>query len=322
MRILYKYDKNYFEKKVRQTGFIRDNLEKVYRLVDTLEYLNTNPLHKKSLALKGGTAINLTVFNMPRLSVDIDLDFCIRTTKEEMLAYRDLINDDLIKYMNTQGYSLDIRKGKNPHSLDSLVFWYINSVGNRDNIKVEINYSLRSHILPIIDIEIDIDLIDRKFPIKVLSPLELFGTKLNALVNRVAARDLYDIYNMIYYGIFDESQLSMLKKCFLFYYVVGSGKDFNPNIDISKIEDLDRKEIKQSLLPMLRRSDLFELELSKKCVMSFISDLLVLEEDEIEFLNKFYLKEYLPELLFKDFEIISGIKDHPMALWKIRDKSI
>lgn len=55
-------------------GFIRDTLEKVYRLADILEYLNTNPILKDSLALKGGTAINLTIFNLPRLSVYIDLD--------------------------------------------------------------------------------------------------------------------------------------------------------------------------------------------------------------------------------------------------------
>jgi len=47
-------------------------LEKVTRLSDVLEYLNTNPILKETLALKGGTAINLTIFNLPRLSVDID----------------------------------------------------------------------------------------------------------------------------------------------------------------------------------------------------------------------------------------------------------
>ena len=47
-------------------------MEKVTRLSDVLEYLNTNPILKETLALKGGTAINLTIFNLPRLSVDID----------------------------------------------------------------------------------------------------------------------------------------------------------------------------------------------------------------------------------------------------------
>lgn len=33
------------------------------------------------------------------------------------------------------------------HSLDSMLFQYQNAGGNRDNIKLELNYSLRSHIL-------------------------------------------------------------------------------------------------------------------------------------------------------------------------------
>ncbi|MDD4591841.1 MAG: nucleotidyl transferase AbiEii/AbiGii toxin family protein [Parabacteroides sp.] len=36
--------------------------------------------------LKGGTAINLLFFNLPRLSVDIDLDFCQNLSREEMLS--------------------------------------------------------------------------------------------------------------------------------------------------------------------------------------------------------------------------------------------
>lgn len=38
---------------------------------------------KEHLLLKGGTAINLTIFNLPRLSVDIDLDFVPNLPREE-----------------------------------------------------------------------------------------------------------------------------------------------------------------------------------------------------------------------------------------------
>lgn len=37
--------------------------------------MEQNAATRDCLALKGGTAINLTIFNLPRLSVDIDLDF-------------------------------------------------------------------------------------------------------------------------------------------------------------------------------------------------------------------------------------------------------
>ena len=48
-----------------------------------LEFLNTQEYICEHLLLKGGTAINLTVFILPRLSVDIDLDFIPNLTREE-----------------------------------------------------------------------------------------------------------------------------------------------------------------------------------------------------------------------------------------------
>lgn len=89
---MYNYDKNYISKRASEFGFIRDILEKVYRLADILEYLNSDPRLIGKLALKGGTAINLTVFNLPRLSVDIDLDYLGDDSKEQMLQSREMIN--------------------------------------------------------------------------------------------------------------------------------------------------------------------------------------------------------------------------------------
>ncbi|TYQ17004.1 UNVERIFIED_CONTAM: nucleotidyltransferase AbiEii toxin of type IV toxin-antitoxin system [Acetivibrio alkalicellulosi] len=83
---MYNYDKNYISKRASEYGFIRDTLEKVYRLANILEYLNKEPMIKGKLALKGGTAINLTIFNLPRLSVDIDLDYVVNDNREEILT--------------------------------------------------------------------------------------------------------------------------------------------------------------------------------------------------------------------------------------------
>ena len=68
---MYNYSKNILDKMAAETGFIRDPLEKVFRLCDALRFLNNHSTTRECLALKGGTAINLTVFNLPRLSIDI-----------------------------------------------------------------------------------------------------------------------------------------------------------------------------------------------------------------------------------------------------------
>lgn len=73
---MFNYTKSELATKANEMNFVRDALEKVLLLADILNYLNSNPITKNPLALKGGTAINLTIFILPRLSVDIDLDYC------------------------------------------------------------------------------------------------------------------------------------------------------------------------------------------------------------------------------------------------------
>ena len=116
------------------------------RLTEILRFINDTDELRESLALKGGTAINLAVFNLPRLSIDIGLDFTGNLTREETRLKRYKINELLERYMAAEGY-VKHRKSKSTHILDSQIYSYTNVTGNSDNIKVEINYSLRCHAL-------------------------------------------------------------------------------------------------------------------------------------------------------------------------------
>ena len=71
-----------------QHGFHRDVFEKVLRLKTVLEYFQEKDILKEHFILKGGTAINLTVFPLPRLSVDIDMDYVPNDSRENMLVTR------------------------------------------------------------------------------------------------------------------------------------------------------------------------------------------------------------------------------------------
>lgn len=313
------YDIIYLGKKAEELGFVRDTLEKVTRLADVLEYLNTNPILRDSLALKGGTAINLTIFNLPRLSVDIDLDYLITNSREEMLEGRDVINAIINRYMVSQGYSKN-PKTKNPYSLDSWVYDYQGASENRDNIKIEINYSLRSHVLEAEERPIITEHFSSEYKVKSLAPVEIYGSKINALLSRAAARDLYDARNMIHFGLFDESEEEMLRKCVIFYAAISARdkKSINKTFDTKVIDSITNQKIKRDLLPVIKRKDDFELEPAKKLVKEYISELMVLTKEEKEFLDKFESGEYIPELLFDDKEILNRIKNHPMAIWKTR----
>ena len=312
---MFEYTKADLAAKANEMNFVRDTLEKVVRLSDILKYLNSNPLTKENLVLKGGTAINLTVFNLPRLSVDIDLDFARNVSREEMMRLRENIKEDIKIYMSTQGYSLSPRS-KAFHSLDSFVFTYTNLGGMNDNIKIEINYSIRAHIfLPQMRILSVFGNEDMK--ISSLPPMELFAAKINALIGRAAARDLYDIHNMIKFGLFDESELPMLRKCVVFYTAI-SQDEIPDEYSFKRFNAITSRKIKTDLLPVIKKGEFFELEKVKAEVEEFLAALLVLADNEKRFLIEFKAKRYMPELVFEDAEILDRIKEHPMALWKMQ----
>ena len=82
-----KYSEDYIAKFGKQTGFINSNIEKVIRLLDVLSFIDHQlDLSHKNLVLKGGTAINLMLTNLSRLSVDIDLDYIGSLAKEQMVV--------------------------------------------------------------------------------------------------------------------------------------------------------------------------------------------------------------------------------------------
>ena len=313
---MFKYDKSYISKRASEFGFARDTLEKVYRLSDILEFLNTEPKLKGKLGLKGGTAINLTIFNLPRLSVDIDLDYLINDSKDEMLHNREIINTTLARFMEIGGYNLS-PKSKKPHSLDSWVYEYINLGGNKDNIKIEINYSLRAHVFPAQEMRIVTEHFESECKLNCLNAIEIFGSKINALLNRAAARDLYDTYRMIRFKLFDEMEEELLRKCVVFYAAI-SAREITKDFNTLAIDTLTNHKIKTDLLPVLTKRDSFDLDTAKKVVKDYLAELLVLTPSEKEFLDYFEKKVYIPQLLFDDKEIIKRIENHPMALWKTR----
>ena len=313
------YDKHALDAIAKEQGFIRDNLEKVMRLVDILNYFRGSKLLSQTLVLKGGTAINLTVFELPRLSVDIDLDFSMNCSREEMLAIRQEVNDEVLRYMQSEGYRL-APSSKSPHALDSWVFHYNNAAGNNDSIKIEINYSDRCHILPAVDTSVTISFLS-DVVVRSLAPIELFASKINALVGRSAARDIYDVHNMIARKVFTtKDELDLLRKATVFYLTVGSsrksGETLACSMEFPQIDKLRFPQIRSQLLPVLRHSERFDFEQAKAEVKSFLSGLLMLTDAEKEYVKRFDHRVYAPELLFDDNDIVERVKSHPMALWK------
>lgn len=314
------FDKAEMGRCAAENGFQRDVFEKVYRLKETLKFLNTEPILKEHLLLKGGTAINLTIFNLPRLSVDIDLDYIPNDSRENMLKMRKEISAQLKDYMESEGYFLGTGSRKS-YSLDAFHFQYVNSSGNRDMIKIEINYSLRAHVLEADTRKITTNAFGQPIEIMTVSPMEIFAAKANALMSRAAARDLYDFNNFVQSKLFFE-QRNMLRKVIIFYASV-SAEEINKSFDTSVIDRITFRKIKRDLFPMLKKEEIrnhFDLDQYKNVARTYIDKLMQITDSEKEYMNCFEKGIYAPELLFEDKVVIERVKNHPMILWKIAKK--
>ena len=314
--------RNYIESISKETGFIQSTLEKVERLIRILEWINSDEKLNKLLALKGGTAINTAVFNFPRLSVDIDLDLVENIGKEEIIERRENIHNLVIQYLNANDYKINIEKSKNVYALDSIVAEYVDIKGNIDNIKIEINYMNRVHILETKKLEVCTDVFnDKHLTIHCLNPIEIYATKICALLDRTTARDLFDVYTLSKYDLFDAEEKILLKQCFMLEYIAICGYRLE-NMKIDNIEKLKRQDIKTKLLPTLkdRNPQKSNVDKMKQAVREYLKDILIIDDNTKLFYDKFQQGTFKPELLFDDKEIIERIKKHPMIMWKLNNK--
>lgn len=214
-----RYDRRDLGEQAKKSGFVRDTFEKMVRLTDVLRFIHSEESLRGFLALKGGTAINLTLFDLPRLSVDIDLDMTRNLSIGAVDIERERIAGMLTRYMLANGYK-ESGKSRRHRILDSLVFVYENAAGYADSIKLEMNYGLRTHILPVETRRIELPGEFGATNVVIVAPLEIFGSKIVALLTRAAIRDVYDIDSMIRLDFFRKDGFDMLRKCALFYCAI------------------------------------------------------------------------------------------------------
>lgn len=313
---MFKYSAKEINMIASDTNFNKNTCEKVLRLFSILNFINTNEI-ANALALKGGTAINLFLLDLPRLSIDIDLDFNLPVDRETMLLYRAKIDVLIRNYMKNEGYHLSGRS-KFVHTLDSYVYSYQTTFGSNDVLKIEINYSDRVHILKT-EVRNSTDILGETASTNVLASEELIGSKINALLTRTTPRDVYDVYNLFYTkNIKDEN---LIKKIAIFYICLGSEIPINfdniLNNALNKIQNLSYQRIKETLIPVLHKGIKFNITDVTSFVSKKIKEMFILDLNDIEFINNINDKKFVPNTLFENYQI-EDISNHPMGLWKTK----
>jgi hypothetical protein len=145
-------------------------------------------------AMKGGTALNLFVQDMPRLSVDIDLAFVDHEPDRE--AALRIIAKELATVRATlasSGYRAHMPANAEGDDVKLVVG------SGAAQVKVEVNFVFRGTVLPV-EMQPLVasaqDLFTTELAVPVLATAELYGSKLVAAMDRQHPRDIFDVMQM------------------------------------------------------------------------------------------------------------------------------
>jgi hypothetical protein len=162
-------------------------------------------------AMKGGTAINLFIQNMPRLSVDIDAvyaDHSVSRPTALKAISRGL--EAARKHLAKAGIKAEIRGLQEGEEIK--LFVHRGSI----QMKVEVNHVFRGTILPTEIRQLNSEareLFTTDLSLPVLAAPELYGSKLVAAMDRQHPRDLFDIDRLFALG----GLTPQIVECFVCY---------------------------------------------------------------------------------------------------------
>lgn len=164
--------------------------------VDLLLSILPHVAKEESLALTGGTAINLFVRDMPRLSVDIDLTYT--HWEDDRNTALEKISDALDRMEKSIKASIhEISITRIPHGQGQDV--KLNCQTPAAHIKIEVNTTIRGVLFPVRMMQVT-EKVQNEFKkfaaINVVSHAELFGGKICAALDRQHPRDLFDVYHL------------------------------------------------------------------------------------------------------------------------------
>jgi predicted nucleotidyltransferase component of viral defense system len=193
------------------TGFSGDMLEKASRLLGLLDAIRSHPYLGTRVALKGGTALNLFVLDLPRLSIDIDLNYTGALRREVMIAERPKIDQAIHAVCARE--ELGVRRVPDEHAGGKWRLTYTSAAGGSGNLELDMNFLLRTPLWPAKPLDSRPLGSFRASRVPVLDIHELAGGKLAALLSRRTSRDLFDACQLLRRSDLDVTKLPSPSWC-------------------------------------------------------------------------------------------------------------
>jgi len=293
------------------TGFRPESLEKVIRLISLLNGIFRDPELRGRLVLKGGTAVNLFLFAVPRLSVDIDLNYIGSVDREGMAAERPGLENRLQAIFETDGFT--VRRMPEEHAGGKWQLRYQGAQGLGGNLEVDLNFLHRVPIEPI-------GIMDSQplgsYQVKGIPVLDLHALaagKLIALLDRSAARDVFDAA-----GLFQHPDLDLERLRLPFVVMGAMSRKMDLRIITPEAARISETDFERMVRPLLRQKyDLLNLEAMQATARTGLARLLPLRPHETAFIEALWERgEIFPQALVTDPATQERISAMPMLRWK------
>lgn len=254
-------------------------------------------------ALKGGTAINLFVRNLPRLSVDIDLTFLPRLDRNQALAEIEGALKRIAKRLKQSDASIRVAESapKTQPTINKLVL----RATDRVQIKIEVTPVLRGsvykpEVIPVVE---RVEAIFGFAEMNVLSFADLYAGKIMAALARQHPRDLFDVHHLLTNeGIGEDLRIALI------IYLISH--DQSPHTLLSpRSKDISR-EYQTNFIGMIQ--DEISLETLLEAREALVTDIVEnMPDTHKEFLLSFYSRQPKWELLG-----VEGVQNLPAVKWR------
>lgn len=306
-------------KDAEASGYRPEILEKVFHLLNLLNGFQSHPFLKGRLVLKGGTAMNLFHFDVPRLSVDIDLNYVGAADRELMLQERPKIEQALQAVCSRE--DMTVSRMPSEHAGGKWHLRYASAVHETAMLAVDVNFMFRVPLWPAAPCDSRRVGSYQARGIPVLDLHELAAGKLAALLARHASRDLFDAHGLLRGGGLDVAKLRL---GFVVYGALNR-KDWR-SVSAEDVS-FDAAELMNELLPVLRAADAEQLAKPATWARTLVDEcrqglsmVLPLADPEREFLDRILDHgEVAPSLLTNDLDMAHRIASHPMLQWKAQN---
>lgn len=304
-------DRRYFARIARDSGFRAGPLETVYRLAQLLGGISER--FGDELSLRGGTALNLLHLDIPRLSVDIDLDFVGTADAEQAQQRRPQLLAEIETLASAAGY--EVAQERASYAMAHLRLPYRDADGRPALLKFDVNFLDRVPVLPPVRLAVrhpfGDDLASGTMLTFVLP--ELAAAKTIALVRRALARDLFDVAMLARLPDLDIERMRTVLVVRGASYPPPAPKDYSLGV----VDRVRANSWRSEVLALCRRPVPVTLEEARGQATGLLRAMIELEPGHTEFLDRLERGELRPDVL-PGAELRDRVAANPGLLWRMR----